>query len=411
MRICSLLMLFVMSVSSHSWSKTDPNLDNFYLANQSDNFKCSASGESIRFETLLPRDFELIRAHQKLPLIIVFDEQNQSIYKNTLNTIDYLTSLSNMPSSCVLGIGFQDGMQRFMLSNYSSEPASLEPFLKDIKELAENQLKENGIMVSNIIVIGHSRTGYSAQQFLFNYPAFITAAITGSAQDISSKKEVAIFERFIATIHDQKLKRYYLFSSGKEKWGDGDEMETTNMLSFFEKYKDRKYFISLGQQYDCDHYNSLGYGLNSSLSFLFQGHNFAMQEAFKLLNSGTKLNYLKEDYSAIYQQVSDSTGIYVEMDVSFYVSLFYGYLNDYFGHYESNKTANAQLVIDEAIARFNTDYRYTIHYATLLYELGEMRKAEEFWTSRLGLLKGYKWKDEKGIIEELAQFDELINQE
>lgn len=411
MKINALFFAIGCTFFAHSMDQTSFLLDNFYMTESVSNYQCEGTNQAINYELLLPRDFQMIRGNQKIPLFIIFDQQNESIYKNTLNTIDYLTSLSNIPSSCVLGIGFNDGYQRFTLSNYSEDSAGLATFLMDVKKLAEERIVSQNMQISSVIVIGHSRTAYMASQFLFTYPEFVNAAIVGSSQDISSQKEIKIFENFLKTVENQKLKRYLLYSSGRESWGDADEIQTTNMLEFFLKYDNKTYFVHRGKQFDCDHYNSLGFGLNEALSFLFQGHNYAMQESFKLLNSGTQLNYNREDFERIYCSISDSTGLRVERDVSFYVSMFYGYLNDYFGHYEANKLMNAKLVLDEAIARFNLDYRYTIHYATLLYELGEISEAQEFWASRLSLLKEYKWKDEKGIIEELRQFDELVNQE
>jgi hypothetical protein len=47
-----------------------------------------------------------------------------------------------------------------------------------------------------------------------------------------------------------------------------------------------------------------------------------LTEGFNLINSGAKSIYLKEDYEKIYQRISDSTGINVELDIIFYISFF-----------------------------------------------------------------------------------------
>jgi hypothetical protein len=54
-----------------------------------------------------------------------------------------------------------------------------------------------------------------------------------------------------------------------------------------------------------------------------------LTEGFNLINSGAKSIYLKEDYEKIYKRISDSTGINVELDIIFYISFFYAYLNVY----------------------------------------------------------------------------------
>jgi len=74
------------------WTRANENadfeLDNFYTKSTNLAYICPTVKADIQFELRLPRDFEIISSKQKIPLFIVFDRQNKSIYKNTLQTID-----------------------------------------------------------------------------------------------------------------------------------------------------------------------------------------------------------------------------------------------------------------------------------------------------------------------------------
>jgi pimeloyl-ACP methyl ester carboxylesterase len=403
-----LLFLSIFGFSTSWLSATE--LDNFYGSQHQNVYTCLGSSQKINYELLLPRDFEMVKKNQKLPLFVVFDMQNKSIYKNALNTIDYLSSLNNLPSSCIMGVGFNDGMQRFTLSQYSADNQGLETFLTDTKTLIDQLIQLHSINVSNIILIGHSRTGYIASQFLFNYPEYITAAIVGSSQDVSTKKEIQIVEKFINTIEEKKLKRYFLFSSGLEKWGDGDEEQTTNLIRFFDRQKS-KFLIAEGQQFKCDHNSSLGYALTANISKLFLGYNYAFQEGFNLINSGTKSIYLKEDYEKIYQRISDSTGINVDLDIIFYISFFYAYLNDYSGHYQENKLLNARAVLTEGMAKYESDYRFILHYITLLIEEGKLPEAKNYLSENLSKFHNFEWESQENFQLELNEILDFFKSE
>ncbi len=384
--------------------------DNFYCAENSKEYLCAESGQKIDLSLFLPRDFDMVKKNQKMPLFVVFDMQNRSIFNHTINTIDYLNSLNNLPSSCVLGIGFKDDMQRFALSQYSDDKQGLETFLTDTKILIDQQIQLHSINVANIILIGHSRTGYIAAQFLFNYPEYITAAIVGSSQDVSTKKEIQIVEKFINKIEEKKLKRYFLFSSGMERWGDGDEEQTKNLIHFFDKNKS-KCLISEGQQFKCDHNSSLGYALTENISKLFQGYNCAFQEGFNLVNSGAKSVYKKEDYEEIYQRISDSTGMHVELDIIFYISFFYAYLNDYSGHYQENKLLNARAVLTEGMAKYELDYRFILHYITLLIEEGKLPEAKSYFAENFSKFHNFKWASQENLQLELNEISDFFKSE
>ena len=386
------------------------DLDNFYSVKSENNYSIVNRNEKIDYDFLLSRDINSIKEEQKISLFVVFDKQNKSIYKNTIYTIDYLTSLSNIPSSCILSIGFQDGMERFLLSKYKENGGGLDDFLPAVKSLIHDLLNEYDINISNVVLIGHSRTAYIATQFLFNYPIFVNAAIVGSSQDISTEKEIEVYADFLKTIEDKKLKRHYLFSAGKDNMGDGDQMFTDSLIAFFKNNPPNAFFFPKGEVFNCDHYNSLGISLNKNLLDLFSGYNISLQYSFDLLNSGGISDYNNMDFNEIYSSINDSLGMKFEMDISFYISMFYGFMNDYNGFYETNRMEIAQKVITEGIEKYGSDSRFIYHYVYYLLEKKQTEKAYSYFVNNLSNFNLYEWKSKSDLLDEIALISELFKE-
>jgi hypothetical protein len=136
-----------------------------------------------------------------------------------------------------------------------------------------------------------------------------------------------------------------------------------------------------------------------------------LTEGFNLINSGAKSIYLKEDYEKIYQRISDSTGINVELDIIFYISFFYAYLNDYSGHYQENKLLNARAVLTEGIAKHELDYRFILHYITLLLEEGKLDEAKSYFAENLAKFHNFKWASQENLQLELNEISNFFKSE
>lgn len=101
------------------------------------------------------------------PLIIVFDKQNPRSHNYILNTIDYLTSNEQMPSSILVSIESDEEHRVYetLLKVQSKKGLAYEneQFLFDeLIPLLENQYKASSFRV----LIGHSRYGYFTTSLL-----------------------------------------------------------------------------------------------------------------------------------------------------------------------------------------------------------------------------------------------------
>lgn len=97
----------------------------------------------------------------KYPLIIIFDRQNKRSHQYIINTIDYLTSNEQMPSSVIISVASEQKYRYSETSFKISEETGLgeenEKFIfEELIPFAEKKLHAS----SYRLLIGHSRYGY-----------------------------------------------------------------------------------------------------------------------------------------------------------------------------------------------------------------------------------------------------------
>ncbi len=240
--------------------------------------------------------------NRDFPLIIIFDRQNQRSHNYMLNTIDYLTSNDQMPSSIVVSIESEQ-QYRFLetLHKASSKDGlalETEKFLfEDLIPLIENNYKASSFR----LFIGHSRYGYFTS-YLFhsrinelNGVISISPFFTGENLDLTDS---------IWGLNNQQLnsKKYYYFGIGDDFPDDFIRMNSAI------KTLNNKYLQSKGFHFkEADHNVTPGLTIGISLYEIFEDWSNIQSKYFSneqkdlsiktslekeiLANYGVKLNF------------------------------------------------------------------------------------------------------------------------
>ncbi|WP_159038386.1 alpha/beta hydrolase-fold protein [Brumimicrobium mesophilum] len=164
---------------------------------------------------------------RKFPLIVIFDRQNPRSHNYIINTIDYLTSNDQMPSSIIISIESEHIFRynETSHSNYNSEAQASdnEKFIFDeIIPMAENDLNASDYR----ILIGHSRYGYFTTSLLFSQLDDVDAII--SLSPFFTQKNVD-FTDSIQNLADYQSKstKYYRFGIGGDYPADYHKMDSS----------------------------------------------------------------------------------------------------------------------------------------------------------------------------------------
>lgn len=358
----------------------------------------------------IPRSYAFYRSLSKIPLIIIFDQQNSANFNQTIQTIDYLSATSNIPQSCILSIGFENGMDRFVLSKYAKDNGSMEKlFVKVNKEIDQLEV-DYELDFTEQIVLGHSRSGYMAMQFLFNYPERIYAAISGSSQDISAPHEKEIFQKFLDYLNKNETYRQLYFTAGLESMGDGDELQTVSLIDYFNDHQ-TPYFHHKGELLPCEHNLSLNFRLQENLTKMYSAYNEILLRSFAAINGGEIHGYDDSKLDQIIQEINTVYSMDLQKDPTYYISLYYAFLNDYRANYSpENRLKNAEGIIHKGMKQFDDHIVFNYHYVYYLLECDHRDLATKYIIDHLSDYQRFKWRDEKLMFKELKAIKELFQE-
>ncbi len=164
--------------------------------------------------------------NRNFPLIIVFDKQNERSHNYILNTIDYLTSNEQMPSSIIISIESAQKYRYIETLHKESDKDGLatenEFFLfEELIPLAENKYKASTFR----IFIGHSRYGYFTSSLLFSRINELNGIV--SISPFFNQKNVSLTDS-IATLKNLNIsfRKYYRFGVGNDYPADFIKMDS-----------------------------------------------------------------------------------------------------------------------------------------------------------------------------------------
>lgn len=162
----------------------------------------------------------------RFPLIIIFDKQNQRSHNYILNTIDYLTSTEQMPSSVIISVASEQ-RYRYMETSYkisdgNGRALENEKFLfEELIPLAEKEYKASAFRV----LIGHSRYGYFTTALFGSHIHDLNAVISMSPFFI--QKEVDLTDS-IGKLNKRtyRSKKFYRYGIGNDFPEDFAKMDS-----------------------------------------------------------------------------------------------------------------------------------------------------------------------------------------
>lgn len=164
--------------------------------------------------------------NKNFPLIIVFDKQNQRSHNYILNTIDYLTSNEQMPSSIVVSVASSQKYRHLETLHKESNEDGLaeqnEKFLfEELIPLMESEYNASSFR----LFMGHSRYGYFTTSLLFSSMDKLNAVI--SLSPFFSQKNVELVDSMkILNNPDFNATKYYRFGIGSDYPNQFYEMDS-----------------------------------------------------------------------------------------------------------------------------------------------------------------------------------------
>jgi predicted alpha/beta superfamily hydrolase len=346
--------------------------------------------DSVKLEITLPNELKESQNLNNFPVIYLLDSQLKSNYKYNLQTIDYLSSLYNMPQAVIVGISFsRNNRTPWTVPNQSGGKADdLINFITD--EL--NQELKTLYPISNFnLLIGHSRTAIFASYALSKRFDFFNGCIANSPSnfDFGDNVQKKQFETFIEAIDTSTQKYYYYFSVGELAYNDLHEPSVDSLNLYLNSKRLPNSFQWQSFKYKTGHNVTPGLTVARSLNHIFKNYGRRIDQCFKLAaNSPQKVPWI--EFHKTFQSLSNDFGYTINPTHSFYASLGSDYYNDYKEIYTKNQFNFALEIVLKAIETYPHDYDYHIWAGEMYMTLKDKEKGEHYLNKAITLIDNDK---------------------
>lgn len=321
------------------------------------------------------------------PLIVVFDRQNKRSHQYILNTIDYLTSTEQIPSSVIVSIESEQRYRyietQYKISEKNGIAEENEKFIFDeLIPLAEKEFKASPVR----IFVGHSRYGYFTTSLFSSRINDLTGVISMSPffdqQNVDLTDSIKKLNNL--TYHSKK---YYRFAIGNDFPTDYNKMDsviTKNINNPFLNLKSTRFN-------QASHDVTPGLLIGNALYEVFEDWSFQQS---KYISNQQKDLRIK---SSLDRQIEKNYGARINFSL--------GILNGkgwyFYNEKQYEKAIQAWTILTDSYPNFSEGY-LSIIKAKILLKQSYSQALEKFKLS-LSQSELYKEQDKKELEKELQE--------
>ena len=336
----------------------------------------------------VPLEFQQDQKQRTYPVIVIFDQQNKRAYQYLLSTIDYLTSVDQMPASIIVGVQSNELYRYYETQLLQADPSAKgeqnEQFI--ISELLP-WIQKNLQGSTFTLLMGHSRYGYFTTHLWQKYPSKIHACIASSPfffqDNVNLVDSMAAVFKKVNTIPGN---RYYSFGIGNDYPDDYKKMIEKTASFQTSKIKVQGKLFK-----EADHHATPGLLANQSLYSIFEFWNTLQIQYFN--KAKPHKDTLKSYINEIEQHYGSS--------ISFSLGTMNGKGWDYYGKEQYQQAIDAWSLALEHYPSFTEFY---------LFIAGALKKSGKpyiEWINRfkkeLPKSQFYSQEEKKQLLEELQQ--------
>lgn len=293
----------------------------------------------------VPLEFQKENKQRKYPVILIFDQQNKRAYQYLLSTIDYLTSVDQMPASIIVGVQSNELYRYYETQLIQADPSAKgeqnEQFIMhELLPWIQKSLQGSTFT----LLMGHSRYGFFTTHLWQKYPAKIQACIASSPFFLQENVNlVDSMENAIKKSKSLANHRYYSFGIGND-YPDEYKKMTEKIAS----YKLNNLHIKGDLFQEADHHATPGLLANQSLYRIFEYWNTSQIKYFK--NSSAQKEVLNSSMKEIEQHYGSA--------FSFSLGTMNGKGWDYYGKEQYQQAIDAWTMAIEYYPSFTEFYLF-----------------------------------------------------
>ncbi|UKB77377.1 hypothetical protein [Chryseobacterium sp. MEBOG07] len=377
-------LLFLLIFTSAASSLLAQNYERYKILKDTI-IKSTSLGFEKKISVMVPIEWQK-KSKNKFPLIIVFDKQNKRSNNYILNTIDYLTSNEQIPSSIIISVQSEQ-RYRYLETQYKiSDPNGLalenEKFIfGQLIPLAERDYKASAFR----LLIGHSRYGYFTTSLFNSRIADLNGII--SMSPFFTQENVDLTDS-ISQLNRRSfpIKKYYRYGIGNDYPEDFVKMDSV-IKNIHNPFLDMK-----GYRFkNADHNATPGLLINTALYEIFEDWS-AIQSKY-ISNKQTDLSIK----SSLDKEIQSNYGV----KLNFSLGILNGKGWYFYNEKQYDKAIQAWKILTDSYPNFSEAYLNIIK-AKIQLKQDYSETFKEFINS-LATSEFYKEKDKKDLEIELRE--------
>lgn len=287
--------------------------------------------ETIDLNLHLPETQPFSANTTKYPITIIFDSQHERTYPLMINSIDLLTSETQIPESIIIGVPFNYQNRLYLTSSQKRGTDSLsgiermELFLfNELIPKIQNKYKGNDY----ISIIGHSRTGFLVNYLASKRPSEINLAVSLSGFFNDVPLSLDTFYNFLTDGSSFPSKFNYYYTAGTS-------LEETNYLVQFRnldslmrnQLTSKNVKVVFTETSNANHITNYWVSLPPILIDVFSSYNSILDSWFHDEVKASIIDNPIKQFETDLEQASKSIGINLNPNLTHIFSLASYYLN------------------------------------------------------------------------------------
>lgn len=287
--------------------------------------------ETIDLNLHLPETQPFSANTTKYPITIIFDSQHERTYPLMINSIDLLTSETQMPESIIIGVPFNFQNRLYLSSSQKRGNDSLsgieriELFLfNELIPQIQNKYKGN----EYISIIGHSRTAFLVNNLAYNRPSEINLAVSLSGFFNEDPMSTNTFYIFLTNDSNFPSKFNYYYTAGTSleemtylrQFKNLDSLMKNQLIS--ENVK-----VIFSETPNANHITNYWVSLPPILIDVFSSYNSILDTWFHDEAKASNIDNPIKQFEKDLEQVSKSIGVNLNPNLTHIFSLASYYIN------------------------------------------------------------------------------------
>lgn len=324
--------------------------------------------------------------NRNFPLIIAFDRQNERSHNYILNTIDYLTSNEQMPSSIIISIESEQEHRYKETQHKKSDKEGLatenEKFLfEELIPLVESKYNASTFR----LFIGHSRYGYFNSSLLFSRINELNGIV--SLSPFFNQKNVSLTDS-IAKLKTIMIssRKYYRFGIGNDYPTDFFKMDSVIKNLNTPKFDSKGFFFK-----EAYHNTTPGLTIGISLYEIFEV--WSKIQSKYISNDQKELNIL----DSLEREIIANYGSKLEFSLGILNGKGWYFYNE--GDFE--KAIESWEILMKSYPNFSEGYLYILDAQIQLKRKNDYSNTIERFNASLNSSNFYSKKEKDELMQEL----------